>query len=98
MSATRLDGTETAAAIRNELLPRIQAFTQHTGRAPALHIVLVGDDPASHVYVRNKERAGREAGLSVVVHRLPVTSTTSDILALVCRCVSSSSTHARTIA
>jgi methylenetetrahydrofolate dehydrogenase (NADP+)/methenyltetrahydrofolate cyclohydrolase len=83
VSATRLDGTATAAAIRNELTPRIQTFTQNAGRPPSLHIVLVGDDPASHVYVRNKERAGREAGLSVVVHRLPATSTTPDLLALV---------------
>ena len=83
VSAIRLDGTETAAAIRAELVPRIQAFAQHAGRAPSLHIVLVGDDPASHVYVRNKERAGREAGLTVVVHRLPATSTTSDVLAQV---------------
>ena len=83
MSATRLDGTATATAIRHELIPRIQAFTQRAGRAPSLHIVLVGDDPASHVYVRNKERAGREAGLSVIVHRLPATSTTTDVLAQV---------------
>jgi hypothetical protein len=38
------------------------------GRAPSLHILLVGDDPGSQVYVRNKEKAGRETGLTVVVH------------------------------
>ena len=55
----------TAAAIRAELAPQIQAFQTERGRAPSLHIMLVGDDPASQVYVRNKERAGRDAGLAV---------------------------------
>ena len=74
MPARRLDGVATAAAIRAELVPKVQAFTARAGRPPSLHILLVGDDPGSQVYVRNKERAGREAGLEVVIHRLPATS------------------------
>jgi methylenetetrahydrofolate dehydrogenase (NADP+)/methenyltetrahydrofolate cyclohydrolase len=85
MSARRLDGTAVAAAIRSELLPHVAAFTAEAGRPPALSILLVGDDPASQVYVRNKERAGGEAGLAVTVHRLPATSSLDDVLSLVAR-------------
>jgi len=81
--ARRLDGTAVAAAIRAELLPQVASFTELAGRAPALSIVLVGDDPASQVYVRNKERAGGESGLGVSVHRLAATSRLQDVLGLV---------------
>jgi methylenetetrahydrofolate dehydrogenase (NADP+)/methenyltetrahydrofolate cyclohydrolase len=81
--AKKLDGVATAAAIRSELLPRIDAFKTSAGRAPALHILLVGDDPASQVYVRNKQRAGQETGLTVVIHRLAGDSSKDDVLALV---------------
>jgi methylenetetrahydrofolate dehydrogenase (NADP+)/methenyltetrahydrofolate cyclohydrolase len=83
VAAKRLDGVATAAAIRSELAPRVAAFQARAGRAPALHIVLVGDDPASQVYVRNKERAGREAGLEVTLHRIPATTTRDELLAAV---------------
>ena len=83
--ARRLDGVATAAAIRQTLAPEVAAFTKRTGRPPALHIVLAGDDPASHIYVRNKERAGSDAGLAVAVHRLAAMVPASDVLALVRR-------------
>jgi methylenetetrahydrofolate dehydrogenase (NADP+)/methenyltetrahydrofolate cyclohydrolase len=83
VSARRLDGTAAAAAIRAALVPQVAEFTRLAGRAPALHIVLAGDDPASQVYVRNKERAGREAGLDVVVHRLPAGVLLPDLLTLI---------------
>jgi methylenetetrahydrofolate dehydrogenase (NADP+)/methenyltetrahydrofolate cyclohydrolase len=70
MPARRLDGVRVAAAIRAEVAPDVAAFAHRHGRPPALDIVLVGDNPASHIYVRNKERAGREAGLDVRVRRL----------------------------
>jgi len=63
----------------------VAAFTHEHGRPPALHIVLVGDNPASHVYVRNKEKAGAESGLAVTIHRLAPTSSTDDVLSLVRR-------------
>lgn len=85
MSARRLDGVAVAVAIRKELKPAVAAFTATAGRPPALHIVLVGDDPGSQVYVRNKERSGREAGLTVVVHRLTAASSRDQILDLVRR-------------
>jgi methylenetetrahydrofolate dehydrogenase (NADP+)/methenyltetrahydrofolate cyclohydrolase len=83
MSARRLDGSAVAAAIRQELAHDVAAATRALGRPPALSILLVGDDPASHVYVRNKERAGAEAGLAVTVHRMPAASSLDDVLALV---------------
>ena len=83
MPARRLDGAAVAAAIRSEIAPGIASFIQDAGRAPALAIVLVGDDPASHVYVRNKERAGGEAGLAVTVRRLPATASLGEVLGLV---------------
>jgi methylenetetrahydrofolate dehydrogenase (NADP+)/methenyltetrahydrofolate cyclohydrolase len=78
-----VNGTEVAKAIRAEVKPRVEAFASTHGRAPGLDIVLVGDDPASHIYVRNKERAGTEAGLIVRVHRLPAESTVEQVLAKV---------------
>ncbi len=78
-----LDGTRVANAIRAEVAPRVAEFQSARGRAPALHIVLVGDDPASQIYVRNKERAGTDAGLVVTVHRLAATATVEELLTTV---------------
>jgi methylenetetrahydrofolate dehydrogenase (NADP+)/methenyltetrahydrofolate cyclohydrolase len=81
--AKKLDGVATAAAIRKELAAKVQAFAASASRAPSLHILLVGDDPGSQVYVRNKERAGKETGLDVTVHRLAATSSRDEVLAAV---------------
>jgi methylenetetrahydrofolate dehydrogenase (NADP+)/methenyltetrahydrofolate cyclohydrolase len=78
-----MNGTVVAREIRAEVAPRVAAFVTANGRPPALHIVLVGDDPASHIYVRNKERAGTETGLRVQVHRLPSEATVEVVLAQV---------------
>jgi methylenetetrahydrofolate dehydrogenase (NADP+)/methenyltetrahydrofolate cyclohydrolase len=83
MPARRLDGARVAEALRTELLPEVARFRAEAGRPPALSIVLAGDDPASHVYVRAKERAGSEAGLAVSVHRLPSTASRDEVLGLV---------------
>jgi len=83
MNARRLDGAAAAAAIRAELIPQVRTFASTHGRAPALSIVLVGDDPGSHVYVRNKDKAGAEAGLTVTVHRLDAAASLASVLALV---------------
>jgi methylenetetrahydrofolate dehydrogenase (NADP+)/methenyltetrahydrofolate cyclohydrolase len=85
MPARRLDGTAAANAIRAELAGSVASFTRSAGRAPALAIVLVGDDAASHVYVRNKERAAQETGLHVAVHRLAATTGLDELLTLVAR-------------
>jgi len=80
MSARLLDGTAVARAIRDELGPRIAAFTARAGRPPGLGIVLVGDDPASRVYVRNKIKSGSEVGFSVDLRALPASATLDDVL------------------
>ncbi|NQW03553.1 MAG: bifunctional 5,10-methylenetetrahydrofolate dehydrogenase/5,10-methenyltetrahydrofolate cyclohydrolase [Acidobacteria bacterium] len=85
MSAERLDGAGVAKIIRAEVAPQVAQFQSTRGRKPGLHILLVGDDPASQIYVRNKERAGAEAGLIVSVHRLTADVTLDDVLAAVRR-------------
>jgi methylenetetrahydrofolate dehydrogenase (NADP+)/methenyltetrahydrofolate cyclohydrolase len=83
MTARLLDGQAVAAAIRESVLPDVHAFTASAGRPPGLGIVLVGDDPGSEIYVRNKIRAGTESGLWVDLRRLPATAAVQDLLALV---------------
>jgi methylenetetrahydrofolate dehydrogenase (NADP+)/methenyltetrahydrofolate cyclohydrolase len=71
MSARVIDGTEVARAVRDRVRDEVRDFTAEHGAAPGLATVLVGDDPASHVYVRNKVRACREVGIASHHHPLP---------------------------
>jgi methylenetetrahydrofolate dehydrogenase (NADP+)/methenyltetrahydrofolate cyclohydrolase len=71
MGATLLDGRAVAAQNLAALAPQVQQFTQACGRPPGLAVLLVGDDPASAVYVRNKERRATALGLHSQVVRLP---------------------------
>jgi methylenetetrahydrofolate dehydrogenase (NADP+) / methenyltetrahydrofolate cyclohydrolase len=79
MTATIIDGKALAQRVRAEVRTRAKAFEEAHGRKPGLHVILVGDDPASQVYVRNKERAAATDGLAGVLHRLPA-ETTQDVL------------------
>jgi len=83
MPARWLDGIATAAAIREELRPEVDAFRQAAGRPPGLGIVLVGEHPASVIYVRSKQKAGTEVGLWVDLHQLPAATPLEAVLALV---------------
>jgi len=83
MTARLLDGRVIAAAIRESVLPDVHTFTARAGRPPGLAIVLVGEDPSSEIYVRNKVRTGTESGLKVDLHRLPGAATLSELLSLV---------------
>jgi methylenetetrahydrofolate dehydrogenase (NADP+)/methenyltetrahydrofolate cyclohydrolase len=83
MTARVLDGRAIAAQIRESVLPDVHALTTQAGRPPGLGIVLVGDDPASEIYVRNKVRAGTESGLWVDLQRLPAAAALQDLLTLV---------------
>ncbi|HEX2339767.1 MAG TPA: bifunctional 5,10-methylenetetrahydrofolate dehydrogenase/5,10-methenyltetrahydrofolate cyclohydrolase [Vicinamibacterales bacterium] len=85
MSARILNGARVADAIRAEARPRIEAFRARAGRAPGLAIVLVGDDAASEIYVRNKTKSGGEAGLAVKLERLPSSAAIDDVLGLIRR-------------
>ena len=83
MSARILDGQGLAVRMRAEIAPRVAEFTSRHGRPPGLAIVLVGQNPASEIYVRLKLKAGSEAGLRADLERLPEQATLADVLALV---------------
>jgi methylenetetrahydrofolate dehydrogenase (NADP+)/methenyltetrahydrofolate cyclohydrolase len=83
MTARLIDGTAIAAAIRAAAMPGVAALASEIGRPPGLGIVLVGENPASEVYVRNKVKAGADAGLWVDLQRLPATASLDDLLRLV---------------
>jgi len=83
MSAQLLDGKALAAKIEEEIRARAARFSATSGRQAKLAAVLVGEDPASQVYVRNKEKACHRAGLGSILHRLPASSTQAELLHLV---------------
>src|SRR5262245_25599387 len=83
MPAQRLDGKALAATMRGETAARVAARTQAGKRPPGLAAVLVGDDPASQTYVRNKHKACQDAGLASTIHRLPSSTTQAQLLTLV---------------
>ena len=82
MGAARLDGAAVARAIKDELRGEIAALADR-GVAPGLGVLLVGDDPASAVYVRSKTRACEELGLRHETQRLSKDATTDEVLARV---------------
>jgi methylenetetrahydrofolate dehydrogenase (NADP+)/methenyltetrahydrofolate cyclohydrolase len=83
MAARILDGTSVARTIRAEVAPAVKAFMDATGRPPGLALVLVGDDPASELYVGSKMKSAGETGLGAVVERLPETATIDELLGVV---------------
>ena len=83
MPARLIDGKAIAASIRERLAVEVAAFRQATNVTPKLVAVLVGDDPASQVYVRNKEQACVKAGMTSDVRRLPASTTQAELLELV---------------
>lgn len=85
MGARLLDGTAVANAIRSELRPAVDAFTARAGRPPGLGLVLVGDDPASHVYVSSKKKNAAETGLRADAEILPATASLQQLLDVVDR-------------
>lgn len=74
MAAQILDGKQIAAAVREEVKAEVAGLKER-GITPGLAVVLVGDDPASQVYVRNKHKACEEVGIYSEVHRLPAETT-----------------------
>jgi methylenetetrahydrofolate dehydrogenase (NADP+) / methenyltetrahydrofolate cyclohydrolase len=83
MPARIIDGKQIAKAVRQEVGIHAKAFADQYGRSPGLAAVLVGDDPASHVYVRSKRKSCAEAGLESWLHELPTTTSTSQLLDLI---------------
>ena len=78
MAARIIDGKGVAAALRADVTARVAALSF----CPNLAVVLVGDDTASAVYVRNKDRAARQAGIVTATHRLPADTTSAALIAL----------------
>lgn len=83
MSAQLIDGKAIAARKRQDIAAAAAQLASETGVRPGLAVVLVGDDPASHVYVRNKERQAQAVGFHSVVERLPAETTQAELLAVV---------------
>ena len=85
MSAEIIDGKAVAAALRAELAQKVSAMTAGGQRAPGLAVVLVGEDPASRVYVASKAKQTVEVGMLSVEHKLPAETSEADLLALVAK-------------
>lgn len=83
MSADIIDGKGFAAGLRARIAELVVPFRAAAGRAPGLAVVLVGDDPASAVYVRNKHKATIAVGMESFEHRLPADTPEADVVALV---------------
>ena len=83
MTAKRIDGKAAAQAIRERVATHVAEFERRVGRPPGLATMLVGEDPASAVYVRSKNRATAEAGMAGFAHNLPDTTSEDELLQLV---------------
>jgi methylenetetrahydrofolate dehydrogenase (NADP+)/methenyltetrahydrofolate cyclohydrolase len=83
MAARLIDGKAIAQLVRDEVKAGVAAFVAQHGRAPGLDVVLVGEDPASVVYTRNKEKASIEVGMRGRLHRLPADAPEEVVMALV---------------
>ena len=85
MTAQLIDGKAIAKQVRAGVQQQASAFAERYGRKPGLEVVLVGDDPGSQIYVRNKEKACTEVGMRGAAHRLPADSSQAKVVELVRR-------------
>ncbi len=81
--ATTIDGKAFAAGLRAKIAAAVPAFQAAAGRKPGLAVILVGDDPASRVYVANKAKQTAEVGMISFEHRLPADTAQDELIALV---------------
>jgi methylenetetrahydrofolate dehydrogenase (NADP+)/methenyltetrahydrofolate cyclohydrolase len=86
MAATIIDGKEVAARVRAGVAREVAELRERTGRVPGLATILVGDDPASEVYVRNKRKASAEAGITDHHQHLPADAAQEDVAAAIEDC------------
>ena len=93
MTARLLDGTALSARLRRELSPRIAALVGEEATVPGLAVILVGDDPASQVYVRNKVKACADVGIRSELLRLPSDTSQDALLAAIARLNDDPATH-----
>jgi methylenetetrahydrofolate dehydrogenase (NADP+) / methenyltetrahydrofolate cyclohydrolase len=85
MAATIIDGRAVAARLREQVAREAAELAREHGRPPGLATIMVGDDPASAVYVAGKHKASGEAGITSFDHRLPADSAREDVAALIAR-------------
>ena len=85
MSATIIDGKAFAQRVRDKVAAHVARLKADHGITPGLAVVLVGEDPASEVYVRNKGKQTLEVGMTSFEHKLPAQTTEADLLALIAR-------------
>src|SRR5215472_9712506 len=78
-----IDGKAVAKEVQKQIKEEVEGLERRWGLVPGLAVVLVGDDPASHIYVRNKEKACKEVGIKSFEHLLPATITEKELLVLV---------------
>jgi methylenetetrahydrofolate dehydrogenase (NADP+)/methenyltetrahydrofolate cyclohydrolase len=93
MTAKILDGKQLAQQIRSELAEEIVEFIQNNGVVPCLAAVLVGQDPASEVYVRNKRRACEAVGIDSQLHRLAENASSEELLKLIAKLNKDAAVH-----
>lgn len=83
MTAKLIDGKALAAKIRGEIRTRVDQMTSLNHRAPGLAVILVGNDPASEVYVNNKRKACADSGITSVAHDLPSSTSQEELFGLI---------------
>jgi methylenetetrahydrofolate dehydrogenase (NADP+)/methenyltetrahydrofolate cyclohydrolase len=81
--AKLIDGKKISAAVRSEIAQETEKFTEEHGFAPGLTVIIVGQDPASQVYVRNKKRACEEVGFASRVIEMPENTTQEELLSVI---------------
>lgn len=91
--AVRIDGKKIAAEVRTELARETKEFIEKNGYAPGLTVIIVGEDPASQVYVRNKKKACEEVGFSSEVIALPEETTEEELLRRIAALVADDRVH-----
>ena len=85
MSAKILDGKKLAEHVRAEVREGVAAFVKEHGRAPGLEVILVGEDPASQIYTRNKEKAAIDTGIRGKLHVMPADTTEGVLMEMLAR-------------
>ena len=93
MGATIIDGKAFAAAVREKVATHVERIKTENGITPGLAVVLVGEDPASQVYVRSKGKQTVEVGMKSVEHRLDADTSEKDLLALIDKLNNDNSIH-----
>ena len=91
--AAIIDGKAVAKEVQKQIKEGVEGLERRWGLAPGLAVVLVGDDPGSHIYVRNKEKACKEVGIKSFEHLLPATISEKDLLTLVHQLNKNSAVH-----